>query len=795
MKNSNFICLLILVLCFFTTTKISAQNTDSLGNEEIVSIPLHLAKEKLTESDLIKTTFSQETRLVSVSRSEKELKDIPSTVYVITREEILENGYLTLVDVMKAAPWIKVSQPGSGALGEMFFMRGQIGNEYTKILINNVPIQPAVTGSIAISSQLPIAQAERIEIVYGPSSAVYGADAVAGVINIITQTSEKSAYAQANAYTGTDKYRHIDFLAGGKAGRDRNVLQYSIYGNLTKRDNLPINSKSEVFNPFPLLFGYLPSQEQEYLKNFATNYPDSFVNSIIQNGNLPYYKGTSFLGEVDDLPEFSYLLGVKFNYRKLQVSIDEMYSRRPSGLGRNPAYFTSNNPETYLGETLRRTHLSYQTTSKKYSFLLNAQYINYRADANSSYGVTYNIGSGAGRAYKYEGSDDGFVEGIYTRKVNSTLEVTLGASLFASQSLATTNDLKQPFYVEDYQKALDNKLTDPLYGDFGYNSTLFGNLGTFIQVYYTKGKLVGIVGARADYHTDFGGSLNPRLSVLYNLNPKLSLRASASNAFRAPSPNTRFASTAFPITMNGQDSINYQQVPNPDLTPEYFVTFETGLRYFPSKNISLDVIGYFSGTRSPITGRFTSIDREKYPLASYFSGNNDNTVRIFFNDASSQSATYGLQTIFKVKNIIEKIHLDSDIFLSYTQGTEVLPNDEGTINSYRMQPNFMGQWRISFCPSTKWYINFQNVLMSGWYRRNISNLEDYEKEGAKIDGYYTLDMLVRHYFNKNVNAYFRINNVFNADYGGLDGSGLDVDLNYNPQLLRNIQVGLSFRIN
>ena len=795
MRNSSFTFLLFVLFFFSFSPSILAQNEDSLINKQSVSTPLHLAKEKLTESDLIKTTFAQETRLVSVSRSEKELKDIPSTVYVITREEILENGYLTLVDVMKAAPWIKVSQPGSGSLGEMFFMRGQIGNEYTKILINNVPIQPAVSGAMVISSQLPIAQAERIEIVYGPSSAVYGADAVAGVINIITQTSEKSAYAQANAYFGTDKYRHVDFLAGGKAGRDKNVLQYSIYGNLTKRDDLPINKQSEVFNPFPTLFGFLPEQQQDYLKDWATNYPDSFVNYAIRDNNLIHYEGSPFLGEVDALPEFSYLLGVKFNYRKLQISVDEMYSRRPSGIGRNPAYFTSSNPETYLGETLRRTHLSYQTTTKKYSLLLNAQYINYRADANSSYGVSYNIGSGVGRAYKYEGSDDFFTEGIYTRKVNSALELTLGASLFASQSLPTTNDLKQPFDVEDYQKVIDKKVTDPLFGDFGYNSTTFGNLGTFLQVYYTKGKFVGILGARADYHTDFGGSLNPRLSVLYNLNPKLSLRASASNAFRAPSPNTRFASTAFPITIDGKDSINYQQVPNPKLTPEYFITFETGMRYFPSKNISLDVIGYFSGTNSPITGRFATIDREKYPLASYFSGNNDNTVRIFFNDASSQSATYGLQTIFKVKNIIEKIHLDSDIFLSYTQGTEILPNDEGTINAYRMQPNFMGQWRISFRPSTKWYINFQNVMMSGWYRRNISNLEDYEKEGAKIDGYYTLDMLIRHYFNKNVSSYFRINNVFNADYGGLDGSGLDVDLNYNPQLVRNMQAGLSFIIN
>lgn len=785
---------ILFLFIFINSTKILAQNADSLNKQENLSVPLHLAKEKLTESDLIKTTFTQETRLVSVSRSEKELKDIPSTVYVITREEILENGYLTLVDVMKAVPWIKVSQPGSGALGEMFFMRGQIGNEYTKILINNVPIQPAVSGGLAISSQLPIAQAERIEIVYGPASAVYGADAVAGVINIITQTSDKSAYSQANAYFGTDNYRHLDFLAGGKAGRDKNVLQYSIYGNLTKKEDMNINKTSDAFNPFPLLFGFLPQQQQDYLKNWATNYPDSFVRINFINNFLPYYEGTPFLGEVDKMPEFSYLLGVKFNYRKLQVSVDEMYSRRHSSLGRNPAYFSYTNPETYLGETLRRIHISYQTSTKKYSFLLNAQTINYRSDANSSYAVNYNIGNGIGRAYKYEGSDDFFAEAIYTRKLNSSLELTIGTSILGSESLPITNDLRQPFNVEDYQNALDGKLTDPIYGSFGYNSLVFGNGGAFFQVYYTKSKFVGIVGVRADYHSVFGGSFNPRLSVLYNVTPKFSLRASASNAFRTPSPSTRFASIAFP-NIQSLDSINYQQVPNPDLGLEYFITFETGIRYFPSSTVSLDVSGYFSGTNSPITARFTEIDRTKYPMASYFSGNNNNTARIFFNDPTSKSATYGLQAMFKVKNIIKKINLDSDIFLSYTLGTEILPNDEGTINAYRMQPNFMGQWRISFRPSSKWYINFQNVMMSSWYRRSTSSIADFEKPQAKVDGYYTLDMLVRHYFNKNVSAYFRINNVFNADYGGLDGSGQDVDLRYNPQLLRNIQAGVSFRIN
>ncbi len=807
MKFNNSITYLLFIILLFISTRLFAQNADSLENQENLSTPLHLTKEKLTEADLVETTFSEETRLVSVSRSEKELKDIPSTVYVVTREEILENGYITLVDVMKAVPWIKVSQPGSGALGEMFFMRGQIGNEYTKILINNVPIQPAVNGGLAIGSQLPIAQAERIEIVYGPASAVYGGDAVAGVINIITQTSEKSAYAQANAYFGTDNYRHVDFLAGGKAGRDRNVLQYSIYGNLSKRDDLPLDRESEAFNPFPTFLNSIAAQDpqtREILRNFAMNYPDSFLNFLGQQRGLSSYVGTPFQATVNQLPEQSYLIGVKFNYRKLQVSIDEMYSRRHSVLGRTPAFFSYANPETYLGETTRRTHVSYQTSNNKSSFLLNASYLYYRLDANSSFGTTYTVGSSVGRAYKYEGSDDFFLEGIYTRKINPNFELTGGFAGMLSVNLPATNDLEKPFDVNLYDSIRNGNFEpDPLLGDFGYNGNIFFNGGVFLQAYYTNDKWVGILGARIDNRVRISRvnldsvssdlALNPRASVLYKVNPKLSFRVSGATAFRAPSPSTQFVSIALPDF--DTDSVLYQQIPNPNLNPETSLTVETGFRYFPTKNITLDVVGYFTGTRSPIVGRFVPIDKDIYPNASYFSGNANGTARVFINDENSRSAIYGIQGILKIKNIIQRIHLDTDLFFSYTKGSEILPDNGGDIDAYRMQPDFMGQWRISFRPSPKWYINFQNVMMSSWYRRNITTLEQYQKSDAKTNGYYTLDMLVRHYFNKNVSAYWRMNNVFDTKYGGLDATGLDVDAIFNPQLRRNIQAGVSFRIN
>ncbi len=621
---------------------------------------------------------------------------------------------------------------------------------------------------------------------------------MAGVINIITQTSEKSAYAQANAYFGTDSYRHIDFLAGGKAGRDKNVLQYSIYGNLTKRNDLNLDRDSEAFNPFNTFVSAIDGgdpQIREFFTNLATNEPDSFLNFVGEAAGFRRYAGNDpFKAVVSLLPEQSSLIGVKFNYRRFQFSVDEMYTRRHSALGRTPAFFSYANPETYMGETIRRTHISYQANNKKSSFLINASFLSYRLDANSSFGTNYDIGNDLGRSYKYEGSDDVFLESIYTKKITSKFEITTGTSLNLSVSLPVTNDLKQPFDVNEYTTILDGDVpADSLFDNFGYNPTIFINGGLFVQAYYTGDKIVGVLGVRADAHSSFGGVLNPRASILYKLNPKLSLRASAASSYRAPSPSIQYTSLA--LTNAELDSIVYQQIPNPNLNPETSFTGEVGMRYFPNSTFSLDIVGYFTGTRSPIVGRFVNLDRIKYPLASSFSGNNDGTARIFFNDSEGRSAIYGLQGMLKVKNIITSIHLDTDLFLSFTQGGENLPNQAGSINAYRMQPNFMGQWRISFRPSSKWYINFQNVVMSSWYNRSISTLEQYNQEESKTDGYYTLDMLVRHYFNKNVSAYCRMNNVFDTSYGGIDATGLDVDATFNPQLLRNIQAGVSFRIN
>ncbi|MCK5168532.1 MAG: TonB-dependent receptor plug domain-containing protein, partial [Bacteroidales bacterium] len=169
-------------------------------------------------------------KVISASRSAKNIEDLPITIYVITHEEIQRNHYTTLADILKYLPGIRVSQPGSGETGEIFQFRGLIGNYYTKILVNNLPIKPTVVNGMPLGAQLPIRQAERIEIIYGPAAAIYGADAVTGVINIITKESDKGTFVRGDILLGSD-YNYINFMVGGKAGKNKNIMQYSFYGS------------------------------------------------------------------------------------------------------------------------------------------------------------------------------------------------------------------------------------------------------------------------------------------------------------------------------------------------------------------------------------------------------------------------------------------------------------------------------------------------------------------------------------------------------------------------------------
>jgi outer membrane receptor for ferrienterochelin and colicin len=102
-----------------------------ISGQETITSPGQIRTEKLGTEDLIFQEDSLEMNVISASRSSKRIGELPITIYVVTREEIIKNHYNSLIEVIKSLPGIRVSQPGSGELGESFQLRGLIGNLYT----------------------------------------------------------------------------------------------------------------------------------------------------------------------------------------------------------------------------------------------------------------------------------------------------------------------------------------------------------------------------------------------------------------------------------------------------------------------------------------------------------------------------------------------------------------------------------------------------------------------------------------------------------------------------------------
>lgn len=129
-----------------------------------------------------------ETKVISASRVEEALGAAPATVIVLSKDELQRRGYLQLSEILDDLPGMDVVRPYGDNFVRTYWRggRGTIGEPFLLMLdglvLNHLYFNTA-DGPLA---SLPLANVERIEVVYGPASALYGANALRGVINIIT---------------------------------------------------------------------------------------------------------------------------------------------------------------------------------------------------------------------------------------------------------------------------------------------------------------------------------------------------------------------------------------------------------------------------------------------------------------------------------------------------------------------------------------------------------------------------------------------------------------------------------
>lgn len=167
--------------------------------------------------------------VVTATRTAKSLEQVPVPVTVIPAAEIQMQGATNLSDVLSGQLGFNLQYNRLGSVGVQ--LHG-LDAGYTLILVDGEPVVGNIEGFVDIS-RIPVANIERVEITHGPASSLYGSDALAGVINIITRKGSNSTTstvkAQYGAFGTVDLTGQVD-LAGPRASTSLYVNRYSTDG-------------------------------------------------------------------------------------------------------------------------------------------------------------------------------------------------------------------------------------------------------------------------------------------------------------------------------------------------------------------------------------------------------------------------------------------------------------------------------------------------------------------------------------------------------------------------------------
>jgi len=178
--------------------------------------------------------------LVTATRTEKSILNVPASVRIIERREVILADPITVDELFKTV--VGVDLQGSGVPGSRvkLNMRGLTsgyGCKRVLVLVDGRRITDQYQGNVEFAL-VPADGIERIEIVRGPASALYGSGAMGGVINIITRKRTETPVTELKASAGSHNTRHYSFIHGRKAGG----CDYFITGSYIGTDGYTKNS-------------------------------------------------------------------------------------------------------------------------------------------------------------------------------------------------------------------------------------------------------------------------------------------------------------------------------------------------------------------------------------------------------------------------------------------------------------------------------------------------------------------------------------------------------------------------
>lgn len=174
-------------------------------------------------------------KITSVSKKEEKLSEAAAAVFVITGEDIRRSGVTNIPEALRMAPGVEVARIGSNkwAISIRGF-NGRFANKLLVLLDGRSVYSPIFSGVFWDIQDLLLEDVDRIEVIRGPGATLWGANAVNGVINIITKHAKATQGVFLSAGGGDEEKRFGEFRFGGRMG---SAAFFRVYGKAFLRDS------------------------------------------------------------------------------------------------------------------------------------------------------------------------------------------------------------------------------------------------------------------------------------------------------------------------------------------------------------------------------------------------------------------------------------------------------------------------------------------------------------------------------------------------------------------------------
>ncbi len=585
------------------------------------------------------------TKVSIATKSEKSLNEAPAIVTVISAELIKNTGARNLQDILQYIPGFEFSKPRAG-----FFTIGVRGvkdpltNSRFLVLKDGAPYNGIMYGSgIGIMKQFDINTIERIEVVRGPGSALYGRNAFIGVVNIITRSGKGNNEIDLRASAGN--FNTLSYGAAYGTKKD----DFDAYFSIEKMNSDVTDSKFDngmggeaVWNlGVDNVFANTKIRFKDFVITgmYSDIHNDASIGPFITESDKDVKIGVYSLDYSKDINTKTKLNTKLYGRNEIQIQNIEIFKPGitaeaapglpfsaiyPNGMYATPDF----NAYTYGADLNLNMNLHLQ-----HNTLIGIQTDFYgikNADLKSSYDA-------------YTGMPLTYVEN--------------GQTIFRGKD---TQIKEERGWIEG--------------GGHDYT-----NIAFYLQHIYNPIKRLSItLGGRYDIDSEFGGIFNPRFALVWNSNHKLNYKLLYGQAYRAPNVQEQYRLTGFTLG-------------NRDLKPETIKTTELSIDYSINKNINTRLTIFYNALDNMI---FSSSNTTGIPDTTYSNISENKSLGFEYEFKMSFNKQFYMYLNYSFTSSENKVTFNNEV--EYYKHRDIAPHKMNIGLNYRFLKYFNANTNLMY---------------------------------------------------------------------------------------------------